>query len=287
MQTRWRAALAAAALIAFTAPDLGAQIDYRNLDDDRPVRAEDAYPLERYAFDFLLPYSFERGRGGDWHQAVVPEIEYGLLRNFQLGLKLPVVVADTSGAAGAPTIRGISGLRLFALFNVNTEGSALPAFALRLDGYAPVGNLGGDGARGSVKVIATRSFGKSRVHLNGSYGFGDFAARALVEGGERWWYGAAVDRTLFRQSVLLVAEAFALRGSRGEATQVNASLGFRWQWTPMTVLDAGISRSLHSSRDPEIALTVGLSRAFAIGALMPRGRVPTPTPGGRDEPHHH
>ena len=39
-----------------------AQIDYRNLDDDRPVVTEDAYPVERYAFELLGAISL-RGRG--------------------------------------------------------------------------------------------------------------------------------------------------------------------------------------------------------------------------------
>lgn len=287
MSGSWRAAMAASLLLCAGTRSAHAQIDYRNLDDDRPVRMEDAYPVERYAFEFLLPYSAERGRDDTWHHAVVPEIAYGLLRNFQLGLKLPLVRADTTAAAGAEATTGLSGLRVFGLYNVNTESRRLPAVALRVDGFAPVGALGGEGGRATVKLIATRSFGRNRLHLNGAYGFGDFETRALVEGGERWWYGAAVDRTLFRQSLLLVAETFALRPSDAEPVQVNASLGFRWQWTPTTVLDAGISRSLHSSRDPEIALTLGFSHAFAIAALMPRGPAPAATSGGSDAPHRH
>ena len=38
---------------------LPAQIDYRNLDDGRPIATEDAYPVERYAFELLAPYRFE------------------------------------------------------------------------------------------------------------------------------------------------------------------------------------------------------------------------------------
>ncbi len=50
MMCHWRAAVAAAVLVAAVPRGAQAQIDYRNLDDDRPTRIEDAYPVERYAF---------------------------------------------------------------------------------------------------------------------------------------------------------------------------------------------------------------------------------------------
>jgi hypothetical protein len=59
---RW--AVPASVLTIAVAAPAAAQIDYRNLDDDRPTRVEDAYPAERYAFELLIPYRFERGRGG-------------------------------------------------------------------------------------------------------------------------------------------------------------------------------------------------------------------------------
>lgn len=284
MKSPWPAAMVAAASIALAPSRAQAQIDYRNLDDDRPVRIEDAYPVERYGFEFLLPFSHERGRGGAMVHGFVPELEYGLFRNFQLGLKLPLAGSDPGGA---PTTWGLSGLRAFALYNFNTESRTLPAVSVRVDGYASTGSLGGSGARGSAKLIATRSFGRNRIHLNGSYGFGRFDTRALVEGGARWWYGAAIDRTLFRQSLLVVAETYALRGDNAERVQVNASLGVRWQWTPTRVLDAGLSRGLRGGLGPEIAFTLGMSHAFAVRGLMPRGPAATPTPGAADAPHRH
>jgi hypothetical protein len=279
MQTRWRAAPAAAALIAFTAPRAGAQIDYRNLDDDRPTHVEDAYPLERHAFELITPYRGVRTRAGQWLHAFIPEIEYGIVRNAQIGLKLPVAARD----AGSTTW-GLSGARLFALYNFNTESSALPALSVRGDLVLPVGSLGGKATRGSVKALATRSFGRSRLHLNAEYGLGR-GATALVEGAGRWWYGAAVDRTLFRRSTLLVAEVYALREADGVPVEVNATLGLRYQWTPTVVLDVGVARGLRRDAGPDFEFTFGLSRAFALAGLMPRGRAPAPLPSGGDHDH--
>ncbi|OGT94758.1 MAG: hypothetical protein A2083_00610 [Gemmatimonadetes bacterium GWC2_71_9] len=263
----WRAALAAAVLCTAASPrGAQAQIDYRNLDDDRPTHVEDAYPLERYAFELITPYRVVRGRAGQTVHAFIPEIEYGVLRNAQIGVKLPVAGLDEGGA----TTWGLSGARLFALYNLNTESRILPALSVRSDLMLPVGSHGGDATRGSVKVLATRSFGRSRLHLNAEYGFGD-GATALVEGTDRWWYGAAVDRTLFRRSTLVVAEVYALREADGTPVEVNASVGVRYQWTPTVVLDLGVARGLRSDLGPDFEFTFGLSRAFALPWLMPRG----------------
>jgi hypothetical protein len=107
------------------------------------------------------------------------------------------------------------------------------------------------------------------VHLNAAYRFGPDSAPAVVEGLERWWYGAALDRTLFRQSLLVVGEVYARRAVEAAPVEVNAALGLRWQWRPTTVLDVGVSRGLRDAVGPDYAVTVGISNAFAIAGLMP------------------
>lgn len=261
--------LVAAALFVAGPTCLVAQIDYRNLDDDRPARIEDAYPAERFAFEFLLPYSYARARDGAVIQSSVLELEYGVFRNAHIGIKAPLAAVRASGS----TTTGLSGLRAFALYNFNTEGPVLPAIALRADAAFPVGSLSGEETQIAIKGIFTRSWGRTRLHVNGALRVtGGDAAGAAVEGVEDWWYGAAVDRTLFRQSVLLVGEVYALREASTAPVGVNASLGVRWQWRPTTVLDVGISRGLREGLGPDYAVTVGISNAFAIAGLMPRGR---------------
>jgi len=276
------ALLAGLAVFLVNARPALAQIDYRNLDDGRPVRVEDAYPVERYAFEFLVPYGFERAQGATVH-ALVPELSYGMLRNLHVGVKLPLASGDP-GSGGSRL--GLAGFRGLALLNLATESPRLPAVAVRVDGYLPAGSLGGSAANGSIELIGTRHFGRSRLHLNGAYGVGRFDTRAAVEGGEQWWYGGALDRTLFRQSLLLIGEVYARRPSNAEPVEVNASLGARWQWTPTIVLDLGVSRRLRST-GPDLAMTFGLSHVFAVRALMPRGRpAPVPFPAGAPPEHH-
>lgn len=268
MQSLRTAIRVAGLFLAFLVSPLAAQIDYRNLDDDRPVVTEDAYPVERYAFELLAPYRFEsEAEGGELH-LTVPEVAYGLTRNAQLGVKLPIAGVDEG--LGAGTDWGLSGLRVFGLYNFNTESRWLPALSLGADAGFPVGSLAGDGTRFAIKAIATRSWGSMRAHLNGSLGFGSEDAPAVAEPLNRWATSLAVDRTLFRSSMLLVGEVAASQSIEGAPTTVIASLGGRWQWTPTLVLDAGVSRRL-SDTGPDIALTFGLSHAFALRGLMPRG----------------
>jgi hypothetical protein len=267
MRPKLHQLLAVGVLFATTRAPLAAQIDYRNLDDDRPVRVEDAYPVERFAFEALLPYVAEREAGGITTHSLVPELSYGLFRNTQIGLKLPFAIE--TGPGGTRT--GLSGLRPFALYNFNTESRLLPALSIRVDGAFPVGALAGDKTRVAFKAIATRSWGRNRIHLNGAYAVGADGAGAAAEGLARWWAGGAIDRTLFRQSTLLVGEVYLLKPDRGARVEVNASIGMRYQWTTATVFDLGVSRRLKSGVGPDVAVTVGLSHAFAIPGLMPGG----------------
>ena len=114
---------------------------------------EDAYPVERYAFELLAPYRYEAEADGARLHTTVPEAAYGLARNAQVGLKLPFAAVDE--ATG--TDWGLAGLRAFGLYNFNTESRWLPALSLRADASFPVGSLAGEGTRFSIKAIATRS----------------------------------------------------------------------------------------------------------------------------------
>ena len=249
-----------------------AQIDYRNLDEGRPVRTEDAYPVERYAFELVLPYEFENVRGPGRSHTVAPELAYGILANAMVGVRLPFAALDE----GAPleTRWGLADPEAFAFYNFNTEGPALPALALRADASLPVGNLAGDEVRGSLTAIATRSWGRTRVHVNAAAGIGpettdsdDTGAHAIPA----WSVSAAIDRTFLRRSLIVIGEIAVLAGPGDVPTEAGLALGARMQLTPTFVLDAGINRRLTSAAGADIGFTVGLSHAFAIAGLMPPG----------------
>jgi hypothetical protein len=260
-------AAAAGLWTCFSVSPASAQIDYRNLDDDRPVTTEDAYPVEHHAFELLAPYRFEREQGGVRSHLFPLEVEYGVMDNTQIGIKAPIAGFDAGPTAD--TDWGLAGLGAFALYNFNTESPTLPALSIRADLSLPVGSLAGNAARFGLKAIATRSWGLYRLHFNVLRSFGSEDDPPAVEGLARSSYSLAVDRTLFRQSVLLVAEVSAAQVVRSTPTQVNAALGARYQWSPTLVLDLGVARRLRQETGPDFALTVGLSHAFGLGWLRP------------------
>jgi hypothetical protein len=247
-----------------------AQTDYRNLDDDRPTSVEDAYPIERWAFELIAPWRYERTRDGTSLHSFIPELAYGLFPNAHVGLKLPIA----GESAGSDRTWGVSGFRVFGLYNFNTDGMRWPALSLRADASFPAGDLGGAGSRVAIKAIMTRSFGRQRVRLNGSFGFGAGPEAAAVEPLPRWSAGAAVDHSFIRQSILLVGEITAKQVSSGDATEAHVTIGARYQVAPTIVLDLGMARRL-SDEGPDFAVTVGLSHAFAIAGLMPKPHRPT------------
>jgi hypothetical protein len=256
------------ALLTVLPGPLVAQLDYRNLDDDRPVSIEDAYPLERHAFELLTSWRYVRHPARSGVHLFVPELEYGILPNAHVGVKLPLAGVHALGRWDW----GISGLRVFGLYNFNTESPWLPALSLRVDGVFPVGELAGDRTRVSFKGIATRSFGRGRVHLNGGMSVGEQDRLAAAEGAWDWYAGAAADHSFIRSSTLFVAELYAVKASESHPVEVNAAAGVRYQWTPYTVLDLGVARRLRRE-GPDFELTFGISRAFAIAGLLPEGGV--------------
>jgi hypothetical protein len=242
-----------------------AQTDYRNLDAGRPVRTEDAYSIERYAIEFLVPYRFESARGPTRTHLLTPELEYGAWLDTHVGVALPLGILDAGGATA-----GVGAPSLFALHNFNSETTGWPALALRTDLQLPIASIGDRTTRLSFTGIATRSWGRTRAHLNVTGGIGSAAAVTPLNDAVRWSVGGAVDRTLYRQSVLLVGEVAAARAMAGGPATLNLSGGLRWQWHPTLVLDAGLTRRLRAA-GPNLGVTVGLSHTFGFASWMPRG----------------
>jgi len=256
---------------SFVTPAFG-QTDYRNLDGERPSFIADAYPIERWAFELSMPWRYERTASGQSAHIFGAEVSYGMFRNGQVGLELPLAAVDP----GPQTTWGLAGLRAFGLYNLTTESGSWPAVSLRADLALPVGVNGGDATRGGLQLLATRSFGAQRIHANFSAAAGPDGG-AMVESLPRWSAGLAIDRTFIRESLLLIGEMYALSHAADEPTQAIASIGARWQLTPTLVVDGGVGRRL-SSAGPDVTVTFGLSHAFAVSALLPSVHG-TPKPG--------
>lgn len=228
-----------------------AQHDYRNLDRGRPLATEDAYPVEAGALEVMIPWSFEREAGASGLM-FEPELTWGIIRNAMVGLGAPIRLGNNGGLAG---------LRPFAFYNFNSQGR-LFAYAVRLDGSAPVGALGGRQSTVKLTIILTASFGATRIHANSGVllkggGLGPLASTPS----EGFSYG--IDYTLWRQSAVLIADLQRNEDRGSQDSWWIAGVGVRAQVTPTLVFDFGAQRRL-SPVGPDLLLTAGFTRAISV-----------------------
>lgn len=265
--------LAGATMVPVRVP---AQANFYNTDRGRPLQIEDAYAVDRYAFDLrLAPVRIERGRGGAYSLAAEPELAFGILPRTQLEIGVPLAYVNRPKAA--ERVAGAAGVELSLLYNLNTETATLPALAVAADVVTPGGPLGPEFVYPSVKGIATRTYRLLRVHVNGQYTYSDrsrdsvSAARGAGSGVgvlSRWLAGVAVDRALPLRSLLVGAEGYARQPlAAGSPVQWNAGLGLRYQLTPRVALDAGAGARL-TGDNSRWFFTLGSAYAFGLPALM-------------------
>jgi hypothetical protein len=264
------AAAAATAALAASPGRVLAQTDFYNTDEARPVRIEDAYPTERYAFELqLAPLRLERSPGGVYTWEIEPEVAYGIFPRTHVEVGFPIAFVD---AGGEGQEEGLAGISISALHNLNVE-TAFPAFGVAADVLLPVGGLAPDGAYASVKGIATRTYSWARFHVNAAYTLG-----AEPDAGEsageasRWMAGLAVDRTFPLRSTLLTADVFVEQPLDDDADlEWTVEAGLRRQVSPVLAFDAGVGRRL-TGDDQGWFVTIGSAYAFGIRSLIPVGR---------------
>lgn len=261
-------ALAIFALAVATPEALHAQTDYYNTDAGRPITVEDAYPTERYAFEFqLAPLKLERGDNGIYTWTVEPELAYGIFPRTHVEFGVPLAYIDR-GRAGRTV--GAGGLEISVLHNLNAETS-IPALGIAGELLLPFGGLAQDRAYFSAKGIATRTLSWARFHFNGRYTFGDEPSiqKTGVEELSRWLAGVAVDKTFPLRTMLVTAETFVTQPiDSDEDPAWNIGGGIRYQLTPHFAMDAGLGRQI-TGDDRGWFATFGLARAFGLRSLFP------------------
>lgn len=248
-----------------------AQTDYFNTEANRPVRIEDAYPLERYAFELQLsPLRLSRFNGGEYEVQIDPKISYGILPRTYIELGLPLEYADRGDEGGT---FGFAGLDFTAFYNLNTETLSLPAFALAGALLIPLGSQAPGHVYPSFTTIMTRSFRFGRIHVNGQYTFGPASDDDDGDSGSpsRWLAGVAIDKTLPLKSALLAMDVYLEEPiANNQDLRLVAEAGARYQLNPGFTIDLGIGRTLTALEGWH--LNFGVSRAFAIRSLMPAPR---------------
>jgi hypothetical protein len=249
--------------IAALSNTAAAQTDYYNTDAGRPIRTEDAYPVERRAFELqLAPLRLERARGGAYTWGLEPEAAFGILPRTHVEIGFPLALVD--GAAGRSSA-GLAGVELSMLHNLNVETS-IPALAVVADVLLPVGGFGPDKAYPSVKGIATKTFSWMRFHVNGQYTIGDAPTTVSANAVHlsRWSAGLAADKTFPLRSLLATAEIVSEQPlDDTEPLEWSAATGARYQLSPRWAIDGGVGLRLNGESRPWF-VTFGSACAFGL-----------------------
>lgn len=248
----------------------GAQEDFRNLDQGRPLLTEDAHPVKLREWEVELGARGRLAEGGGEGADVVAELKTGLFLNTQAGVELEGVVED--GLDG--TVTGLESVGVHLLYNVNRETWSWPAFALRGDVRSPgAGEARHEDWSARIKGIATRSFGRLRVHANAGY---DVASRA--DDDDAWVAGLAFDYPIGLFSRAVMGDVFLEVPVESGRTRVWLEAGTRWQLSNVSVLDLGVATRLDEWEvgRANVELSVGLARVFGVPGLVDVPPYPDP-----------
>jgi len=235
-------------------------IDHGNLDEGRPLRLEDAYPVAHGEIAVEAGAGFTLLRRGP-NRALFPvEILYGALPNLQIGVG-SLLSTDPHAIDDRPK----SGdLRASALYNFNQETLTLPALAGKFSLTTPTG-VDAHGYGIELKGIVTKSIERLSLHFNGAYEFLTDTRRGERDGRYELALGASYPLAAPRYTrATLIADVFAEQPiAHRESTIVGTEVGLRYQLTPRIVWDVGVGTEFAGpATRSNFFLTTGLSFGF-------------------------
>jgi hypothetical protein len=161
----------ACALVALLSAGLGAvagaQPEYRNIDGGRPVRIEDADASARHSLDFQIsPVRVDRITGGVYRWQLEPRVSYAAFPRTELEVRAPFAYRERD----VDPRGGLVGVGIGAFHTLRVETERMPALAAEAELLFSAGGSLTSGDTYSVRSIATRTFGRYRLHANAAYG---------------------------------------------------------------------------------------------------------------------
>ena len=235
-------------------------LDHDNLDPNRPLQVEDAYPIPEGEIALESGVRVNDRREGRTRFAFQPQILYGVFRNTQIEIQSDLFTE--SATVVGPNRSG--DLRLGVLYNFNTETLTLPALAMSLELDVPTG-VQSRGVDTKVTGILTRSVGRLRFHFNGGYtvlGSPQYQERSGI-----YRFVAAVSYPIgypYRFRETLIIDVYTRQSDLlGQSNHTGIEVGLRHQLTSRIVLDGGLGTEFMGPSDrAAITGTVGLSVGF-------------------------
>ena len=247
------------AALVWVATESAFAIDHKNLDENRPLRLEDAYPIATGEIAIEVGGGVAIQRDGESRGVFPIEILYGALPNFQLGVGT-TLLTDPHELDEVKS----GDLKLSGLYNFNQETLTLPALGFKLTVNLPTG-VDSSGIDVELKGIVTKSFDRLSFHLNAAYAFLNGTRPDERDGRYQFVLGASYPVGAPRYTrTTLVGDLFVQQATeRGRPDIFGAEIGFRHQLTSRIVLDAGIGTELAGPGDRSpFFFTTGFSIGF-------------------------
>lgn len=248
------------ALLAGLTASIAYAIDHDNLDEGRPLRLEDAYPIAAGEWALETGAGLSAQRKSHARGFFPVDVLYGLAPNLQVSVRT-TLFTDPKQIDGQTK----SGdLQLSGLYNFNQETLRLPALGLRLTLNMPTG-VDSSGVDFRIKGLVTKSIGRLSFHLNPAYEV--FSGTMPFERDSRYdvALGASYPVGAPKHTLTtLLGDVFTEQSPRrGDPQIVGVEVGVRHQWTPWTVLDAGVGSEFGGPRNRSdffamIGISVGL-----------------------------
>jgi len=240
-------------------PTAGA-IDHSNLDEHRPLRIEDPYPIAHgeIAIEAGLGGTLDRKREN--RGLARAEFLWGALPNMHVAVGS--FFSSDPHEVEEPEKSG--DVHVSALYNFNQETLSLPAFGLKAEVDLPSG-VDSTGTDVELKALVTKSFDRLSVHLNAGYTFlhgeedEERSGRYGVTLGASYPLGAPQ-----HTRTTLVADLFTEQSPlRGDKPIYGAEAGVRHQLGTQTVFDAGVGTEFAGPRERStFFFTAGISISF-------------------------
>jgi hypothetical protein len=194
-------------------------INHKNLDENRPLRVEDAYPIATGEIAIEVGGGLTLQRHGESRGVFPIEILCGALPNLQLGVGT-TLLTDPSEIDGVKS----GDLKLSGLYN----------FKLALN--LPTG-VASSGADVELKAIVTKSFNRLSFHFNAAYEFLDGTRADERNGRYQFVLGASypIGAPKYTRTTLIADLFIEQTSQRGKPDTFGAEIGFRHQLTPRVV----------------------------------------------------
>src|SRR5712692_5748693 len=212
------------ALLAGLSANAAYAIDHDNLDEGRPLRIEDAYPIASGEWAVEMGAGLSAQRKSRTRGFFPIEVLYGLAPNLQMSLGTTLFTDPKRIEEQTKS----GDLRVSGLYNFNQETLSLPALGMRVTVNTPTG-ISSSGVDVRVKGLVTKSFDRLSVHFNPA--FEVFSGTTAIERDSRYELALGASYPIGAPKhtlTTLLGDVFTGQGPRrGEPQIVGAEVGIR------------------------------------------------------------